>query len=414
MMLLLVQGVAGVEAENVKTRTTLRALKTTKKSNATKGPKATKKSKSTKGKATKSPKGKKSTKCPKSIGKLSVDSVPLDTDTSYPPELLDPDYWHPKSKNFAIIDWERWDALKCVVPKVVDFPQRYDHQTRQDNDEMDWWHRSKLNFPGIDAWQETHKPDYGLVSDETLDLFSKLLGPHPNSSLIPEALRNKLYWMENNDASEALVSFNRWAWRSQTDGNGRPIGLGWMQTDWTNSPNDMGIKQANGSGFINVQQSPDKKWIKLAGILPHLGHPSSADSMVIWLDIYVVQEGEVYTDRDGNVLDYVKPGDLFRFNGDQINPYTCNEDTFYYFPRTVAVLDEETGKITPECPHYEALIDNATGQPSKDLERKTFGFTNASELSREERWDFQVSYLSDIQMYSSAATPPLGDDIENL
>ena len=133
--------------------------------------------------------------------------------------------------------------------------------------------------------------------------------------------------------------------------------------------------------------------------------------------MYIVQDGDVFTDRDDNVLTYLQPGDIIRTTYDKkTHPYDCSPEKFelMYSPCPVAVLDEETGKITPNCPDYEALIENAIGQPSKKLELKTFGFTDASELTQEERWDFQTSYISDIQMYSSSATPPFGDAIESL
>ncbi len=43
-------------------------------------------------------------KCPKAAEGLSVDAVPLNTDTNYRPELIMKDYWHPKSSNFKIMD----------------------------------------------------------------------------------------------------------------------------------------------------------------------------------------------------------------------------------------------------------------------------------------------------------------------
>ena len=193
---------------------------------------------------------------------------------------------------------------------------------------------------------------------------------------------------------------------------GRPIGLGWMAADWSNSPNVSGYSMALGSNMIvNVQGSPDGKWYKLATII---GNPSQVTSKIMYLDLYVVQEGDEFTDRDGNVLDYVKPGNLLRLTYSRTDAYDCDPANlrFAYFPRPVAELDEETGKIQPVCPHYDALMEAMTSQPSKDIELATFGFTDASSLTKDERYDLQVSHISDIQMHTSAATPPHGDAIE--
>ncbi len=369
------------------------------------------------GKSSKKAKSKADAKAPKSskcskAKSSSVDYVPLHTDNNYRQEMVNRDYWHPKNVNFQIIDWERWDTECSVkIPKVFDPPQRYNTK-RLVPDDMYWWHRSKILFPGRDAWEASVKHDYALISDPSMNLFRKLLGPNPDSSSVPEPIRNKLFWMQYNDASEALVSFNRWAWRSNVKG-GRSIGLGWMGGDWTNSPNVLGknMTDATQDFFVNVQASPDEKWFKLAIIQ---SDPADPKAGVGWLDIYIVQEGDEFTDRDGNVLDYVKPGDMLRLTYGRIDPYDCEPEhlIFAYFPRTVAIIDEENGKITSNCPHYDALVETATSQPPEDAELATFGFTDASSMTLEERFDFQSSYVSDIQMFSSAATPPYGEDIE--
>ena len=63
---------------------------------------------------------------------------------------------------------------------VFDPPQRSGKDgARLANNTMAWWHRSKIDFQSKDDWAKTKKPNYGLISDETMDLFSGLLGPHP-------------------------------------------------------------------------------------------------------------------------------------------------------------------------------------------------------------------------------------------
>ena len=166
------------------------------------------------------------------------------------------------------------------------------------------------------------------------------------------------------------------------------------------------------NGIVNWQVSPNGKWIKFALIR---GDPSDPESTVSWLGMYIVQEGDVFKDRNDKVLTDVEPGDImrFEFEGDA---YACHQDNykFQYFPRKVAILDEATGKITPNSPHYGRLLDFIAAQPLAELHLKTYGFTNATSMTQGERFDFQVMYPSEYQQYVSAPTPPHGDDIENL
>ena len=48
------------------------------------------------------------------------------------------------------------------------------------------------------------------------ELFTQLLGPHPNPENVPEPLHNKLIWTRHGMVPETLISFNQFAWRSQS------------------------------------------------------------------------------------------------------------------------------------------------------------------------------------------------------
>ncbi len=107
------------------------------------------------------------------------------------------------------------------------------------------------------------------ISDvESGALVTKLLGAHPNSEVVPEAFRNKLIWTKDNIAPETLISFNRWAWRSQSR-EGRVIGVGHLRDDWTNDASCLGLAFANllNSRYANVQVSPDNKQILFSTFL---------------------------------------------------------------------------------------------------------------------------------------------------
>ena len=165
--------------------------------------------------------------------KDSIDYEPLNTRTDYRPEFLNEDYWHPKSSNFEIIDWDKWESTCGDIfdgeTIIYDPPQRSKKPAiyMQNSDEMIWWQRSQLKFP--QTWSESVQPNTGKVGDD-LKIFAKFLGPSPNSSLIPKPMRNNLFWMQENDASELLISFNRGTWRSNTP-EGRSIGLSYMGED---------------------------------------------------------------------------------------------------------------------------------------------------------------------------------------
>ena len=83
------------------------------------------------------------------------------------------------------------------------------------------------------------KPNTAKVSE---DLFEKILRPNPDSSKIAEPFRNNLFWMEDNHMAEELISFNSWAWRSQSseEGHGRVIALGCAGYEYTNDASKKG------------------------------------------------------------------------------------------------------------------------------------------------------------------------------
>lgn len=198
--------------------------------------------------------------------KKSVDSEPLNTRTDYRPELVNEDYWHPKSSNFEIIDWEKWESTcgNFNEDKVYDPPQREDTPTSsiEGLEEMSWWQRSQLNFP--QNWATSSQSNIGMVSDDSLDLYAALLGPNPDSSLVPEPFRNNLFWMQDNDASELLVSFNRGAWRANTP-EGRPTGLYYAGSDWTHPPNVAGKKR----WLIRLMVTPTFRYLPMeSGLSP--------------------------------------------------------------------------------------------------------------------------------------------------
>jgi len=343
----------------------------------------------------------------------SVDAEPLNTRTNYRPELVNADYWHPKASNFEIIDWEKYET-KCgsfFEDLVYDPPQRAKTPSiNLVNDDMTWWQRSQINFP--QTWATSVKPNIGVVDDDSLNLFAALLGPNPDSSLVPEPFRNNLLWMQDNEAPELLVSFNRGAWRANTP-EGRSIGVTWMREDWSTPPNAWGYTIANylATSAINWQTSPDGKFIKFARMA---GDPSDPDIEVHWTDMYIIQEGDEFKDSHGNVMTDVEPGDIVRYTFDTHDAYSCSPEDykFQYLPRKVAVLNEETGKITPYSPHYERLLGTIAAQPPAELHLQTLGFTNATTMYMPERWDFYVKHLSRYQLYTSAPTPPHADLLE--
>jgi hypothetical protein len=247
------------------------------------------------------------------------------------------------------------------------------------------------------------------ISDDRDILIQNMLGPNPSSENIPESLRNKLLWTENNIAPETLVSFNRWAWRSQTE-SGRVIGLGTLWYDWSVNPTLFGCVIAGvlSKKYGAVQVSPDGKWINIATF----SDPSEKGT-VNYIYMYVVQEGDVFTTPDGQVIEHVKPGDLVRLTWNLEDPYECDNSKliYMYFPRVVATCNEK-GTVVKEEDNYADLLTNATNDPDQCM--STCCYTCTCGWSAERRYDFQVSTLSDWQRYAVAAPPPDADVIERL
>jgi hypothetical protein len=340
-------------------------------------------------------------------------ATPLGEDPSlYRSEFLDPSFWHPATSNFEIIDWERWEACDHEIPFMNDPPFRENFsQAIFDQNPFKWGRIDNLPEEVIATGA---KPSIGYVTDPEYGLFYGILGQAPESSLIPEPFRNKLLWTQENVGAEYLNSFNRAAWRHNTP-EGRVTGLFLTGTDYTGATHETAFAIADRAfknQFVNFQVSPNGKWIKFYNI-PDDPTDSTIDSN--WFDMYIVQEGDEFTDRDGNVLDWVKAGDIYRLEfGDKKDPYHCKDVTYEYFMRTVATIDEETGVITPEYPHYDALIDTVTNEPPEELKEATSNWTDSSSMSGAEKWDFLTDYEPDRQMYLSSPLPPPASMLDDL
>ncbi len=330
--------------------------------------------------------------------------------TDFPKEYLDPLYWNPENKGFEIIDWERWYATEPKVPSVFDPPQRKNLGGCL-LAPMYWWNRSCYFQPLAAILHSccTCKPEMDRISKGD-SLFKKMLIPEHASPDAPEELRNHLYWTENNIAPETLIGFGSWAFRKQTE-EGRVIGVGDISINFTNDPTCWGYIFAINSQRTKalVQRSPDGKWISLQTI----DSPSAKGTKCNYLFIYVVQEGDEFRTVEGEPMDYVKPGDIVRVTWDESNPYETDNSKlkYLYFPRKVASINEN-GEVVLNDSHYEALLKNATNDAS-DMCCKTCCFTCALCMSAEERFQFQVGNISDLQVFKpSKAAPPTSEEID--
>jgi len=329
----------------------------------------------------------------------------------HPKEFLDPQYWNPECSNFEIIDWSKFYGKNPSPPKIFDPPQKHKNLASVASTPLWWWNRSWFCKPLPTIICGRPKPNTARISDDNGKLISHLLGPNPNSDLVPIGLRNRLIWTENNIAPETLISFNRWAWRTQSD-EGRVVGLGNLRYDWTNDPTcfGYGFSIGNANRFAAVQTSPDGMWM----ILATFSDPGQK-SKVNYLHMYVVQDGDVFKTPDGNVLDHVKPGDLVRISwGDGSDPYECDNDNlkYHYFPRVVATLDETKGIVTRNDEHYSDLLTNATSEA--DMCCETCCYTCTCCWSAEGRFDFQVNHISDLQIFETSPDPPTLETIDRL
>lgn len=330
---------------------------------------------------------------------------------AYRKELVDPKFWHPEAPNFHIIDWEKFYAQNPIVPKVYTPTQRKTYYNGVAF-ALNWWsNRSWLCQPiGFCYRPCSPKNEMESISDlESGKLFTGLLGPNPNPENIPEPLRNKLIWTRENVAPETLISFNRFAWRPNTP-EGRVIGLGDLHGDWTNNASTFGtiFGAALKSKFCAVQVSPDGKWIVLSPF-------SDPDKEVNNIFMYVVQDDDVFTDTNGKVLEFVKPGDLMRLSWNLLDVYDVGGKTKYeYFPRVVATLNEEKGTVDLVEENFSELLEKATSKPECGTCLTTCGYTCTCCWSGEDRVEFQYSYVSDRQIFTPTATPPESSVIDRL
>lgn len=331
--------------------------------------------------------------------------------------LANPDFWNANE----IYDWDKFYAQDPdgKLSRTYDSPLRYG----LDVNALSGKAGIDFNSPTFDQGDKAFFLSPQLTDEDiaalkfknksatmTGDLFQKILGPNPDSSKVPEPFRNALFWMEGNHFAEELVSFNRWAWRSQSNDdnkNGRVVALGCMGTDWTNDPTKYG-SVGDTPYFITLQESPCKKWYQFGFVIPDQEGKIRMSTLAS-MKMYVVQEGDNFVDRFGKPVPYLTPGSLLRLNWGAGDPYVCSPAniTLMYAPRKVAVYNEETEKVEKYSPNYEALMVKVATKPPE-------GFTSFEYMTRQERYDLVTSMVSDKQIYRSASSPPSGDEIENL
>jgi len=331
---------------------------------------------------------------------------------AFHPALVDPVFWNPKCKNYEIIDWEKWEANNPAPPKIFDPPQKLGYNSYLFTP-LWWWNRSIYCQPIpaiLHASCCAPKSRSGLLSEDKI--YKEMLRPHPDSENIPEPLRDVLLWTENNIAPETLISFNGWAWRPQSE-KGRTVGLGSLGFDWSSDPTCLGFSYAFKltTRYGQIQASPNGKWLSLVTF----GNPADAEGEVIYLYMYIVQEGDEFKTPDGKVMDYVKPGDLIRltWGKGKEGPYFCDNDklTYSYFPRKVAILDDN-GSVQKNPLHYNELQTHATNKPGNCCE--TCCYTCACCMNGTERFDFQTSNISNLQYYEPAPEPPSSEVVDRL
>jgi len=326
-------------------------------------------------------------------------------------EYLDARFWNPECSNFELMDWDKWESLNPAPPKIFDPPQQ-NLLKGITSIPLYWYYRSCYLQPIPMCLHKVcaAKPEMERISEDVL--YQKMLNPNAISKMTPAVFKNHLIWTENNVAPETLVSFNSWAWRSQT-GESRVVGLGNLGEGWTNDPTCLGwiFSQAQKDLMATIQISPNGKWI----LLGTFSDPSSKGTMS-YNYIYVVQEGDIFQTPDGKKIDHVNPGDLVRVTwGDNLNPYECDNTKlkYMYFPRRVASLNSE-GEVVKNQPHYDDLLRKATNKPSASECCSTCCFTCSCFMSPKNRFDFQVRNISDKQVFAVAPMPPLAEVIERL
>lgn len=89
------------------------------------------------------------------------------------------------------------------------------------------------------------------------------------------------------------------------------IGVGDLYGDWSNDASMFGVCFGAGQQnlFGNIQMSSNREWI----LLDAFRDPSKEVSHLFF---YVIQGDDVFTDKYGKVLEFVKPGDLMRISYD--------------------------------------------------------------------------------------------------
>jgi len=328
--------------------------------------------------------------------------------SKYPEEYVDPKYWHPKCKNFELIDWQKWLATNPTVPKVYNPPQS-EKLSGRTSIPMWWWARSCYVQPISCCLHSccAVKPEMERISDGDA-LFRGLLNPENTSDDAPDVLGNHLLWTQDNIAAETLINFGSMAWRKQSD-EGRVIGLGTALNDWTNDVTCFGYGTSiyMNTRFFVVQRSPDEKWYALSGF-----SSPEPETECSFMFIYVVQEGDQYETPDGNIIEYVKPGDLVRVSWDNTNPYETDNSklSYMYFPRRVASINSE-GLLVKNSPHIEDLLKVATSDAS-DKCCETCCYTCSCCMSPVDRFVFQTSHISDRQVFRKAPKPPTSEVID--
>jgi len=355
---------------------------------------------------------------PDGVSAAGETDVTVPDGAEYRPQLLDPVHWHPKNANFEIIDWEKWEACEPAIPFQFDPPQQNSpligeiFDSHPNGGYMQW---GRVGTQPDEVVAAGRRPNLGTVTDPDLGLFKGIISPHPDSSLIPEPFRNKVLWTYANFINEYIVAFNRGAWRTNTP-EGRSIGLVDNTDDWSMAPNSFGLYLsgvATVNSFLNFQVSPDGKWFKV--FLLASNDPNDPEASGPYIDFYVVQEDDVFTDKDGNVLDWVKPGDMYRIEwGDTYDPYECKEVTYTYFPRVVATLDEETGEVATVPRNYNDLVTAVTAEVPAEIVAQTNNFTTSENMTTPEKFWLLTDYEPDRQMYVSAPEPPYGAIIEDI
>jgi hypothetical protein len=183
------------------------------------------------------------------------------------------------------------------------------------------------------------------------DWFLKMLqtGDHPNC---PEFLKG-IWWMQDNFASEALLTFHDAAWETNR------LGIKSATQNWTTDGGNFWGSvlplwwQLNGGGNHRLEISEDGKWISINGDMH-------------W--IYVIQPGDKFTRPDGSVLDVTPGQDMMRVS------FHEGVIFFQYLVRKVAYLESPD----PEAPSqpsqsrrlvltkaYETLVSQATSPSSQ-------------------------------------------------